>query len=461
LQKMGKKFMPKLFKKKTSGGDGSAGSANAEAANNTASTEVNEAPASSTMKSSVTTSAHSEEGADGHPSKAPSFAYRPQGNKMRADATATSNGSHSPRSRDEGLDESSKTSNRANNSDSNGSMSDDSNPRPILVPTAKPEVLRHAQSSSLSNLELDSANADRAYGRVPLLDIIELPRGGVSIDTSAVGPVQFGIPPETIKDSMNLGLDPPSVYIVPVDRFCRDMGPALGVNLAEFEFPAYFNFFVRGKRCTLIVDSVDAERNIRKVFNETLLGPAQFRNEENPLAYAEEDFAPEFPKEAIPNFYRELKHFRIMPNGKELVLETLLKFCHFETAPDMNFRDNLGAPPKRRRYGDGQEEKEMGEQQNENDGGKEERGDDKDDGGNEEGDDEDDNNGEEGGAAVAKTTQKSLTYSQIRWIGKLLCIWCRLRSVVCLPLLWVLLADLVLPKHESNMCCLHLFVARC
>eukprot|EP00984_Skeletonema_dohrnii_P023509 scaffold12602_cov78-Skeletonema_dohrnii-CCMP3373.AAC.1 len=115
---------------------------------------------------------------------------------------------------------------------------------------------------------------------IPTLPIHNLPRGGVSIQTQACGFVQFGIPPETIKDSMKLGLEVPSVYIVPVDRFCREMGPALGVNLAEFEFPAYFNFFIQRRKCTLVVDSVDAERNIRRVFSETLLGPAQFREPE-------------------------------------------------------------------------------------------------------------------------------------------------------------------------------------
>lgn len=135
----------------------------------------------------------------------------------------------------------------------------------------------------------DGPEIDVAYEtKVPLLETIELPRGGVSVETQAVGHVQFGIPPETIKDSMRLGISVPSVYIVPVDRFCREMGPALGVNLAEFEFPAYFNFFVQRKRCTLIVDSVDAERNIRRVFAETLLGPAQFRRGEEPLTHEEE-----------------------------------------------------------------------------------------------------------------------------------------------------------------------------
>ena len=129
---------------------------------------------------------------------------------------------------------------------------------------------------------------------------------------------------------MQLGIPVPNVYIVPVERFCREMGPALGVNLAEFEFPAYFNFFVYKKRCTLIVDNDEAERNIRRVFSETLLGPAKFRREDNPVPFDEEDFAPDFPREMIPNFTKELKYFRIMPDGKELVLETLLKFRHFE-----------------------------------------------------------------------------------------------------------------------------------
>lgn len=142
---------------------------------------------------------------------------------------------------------------------------------------------------------------------------------------------------------MKLGLPVPQVYIVPVERFCREIGPALGVNLAEFEFPAYFNFFVYKKRCTLVVDSGDAEDNIRRVFSETLLGPAQFRRANNPVTYEEEDFAPDFPREAIPNFQKELQHFRIMPDGTELVIETLLNFCHFETRSDGH--DNLGVPP--------------------------------------------------------------------------------------------------------------------
>lgn len=269
---------------------------------------------------------------------------------------------------------------------------------------------------------------DQAYETlIPTLPIHHLPRGGVSIQTQACGYVQFGIPPETIKDSMKLGLEVPSVYIVPVDRFCREMGPALGVNLAEFEFPAYFNFFIQRKRCTLVVDSVDAERNIRRVFSETLLGPAQFRvpkeskeksggndvkdgggqennapsvNDLGIKKYEEEDFAPDFPRDAIPDFYKELQHFRIMPNGQELVLETLLKFCHFESAPDSEFRDTLGNPPPL--LPEDMENGEVAGSNSNRDGAG--------------------NGTEEAGSdSNAKTNKKrppkTLTYNQIRWIG--------------------------------------------
>jgi hypothetical protein len=208
-------------------------------------------------------------------------------------------------------------------------------PSNMLVPMSK----------GVSHGLLDDAEVSMSYRSIPLLETTKLYRGGITIDTQGVGRVQFGIPPETIKDSMRLGMSVPTVYVVPVERFCREMGPALGVNLAEFEFPAYFNFFVLRRKCMLVVDSFEAEKNIRKVFSETLLGPAQFRKKGSPVAYQEEDFDPSFPREAIPNFAKELKHFRMMPNGKELDLETLLEFAYFETPSEEACETKLGVPP--------------------------------------------------------------------------------------------------------------------
>ena len=44
-------------------------------------------------------------------------------------------------------------------------------------------------------------------------ELIRLPRGGIIIQTSA-GNVQFGMPPETVKDSMLMGLDVPRIFVL-------------------------------------------------------------------------------------------------------------------------------------------------------------------------------------------------------------------------------------------------------
>jgi len=201
------------------------------------------------------------------------------------------------------------------------------------------------ESAEFTSQAFNPTNAwmGEAYECIPDIEQTKLPRGGISMETKSVGRIQFGIPPETIKDSMRLGLPVPQVYIVPAERFCREMGPALGVNLAEFEFPAYFNFFVYKKRCTLVVDSQEAQDNICRVFSETLLGPAQFRGQ-NAKAYEEEDFSPDFPREAIPDMQKELHHFRKMPDGSELAVETLLDFYQFDSPKEGKTHLNLGMP---------------------------------------------------------------------------------------------------------------------
>jgi len=94
-------------------------------------------------------------------------------------------------------------------------------------------------------------------------------------------------------------------------------------------FPAYFNFFVRKKKVVLVVDSDEAERNIRSVFEETLLGPPQFRDDQKPLANTDEDFDSSFPVERRPDLYKELKHFRMIGENLELTTDLLLEFRHF------------------------------------------------------------------------------------------------------------------------------------
>ena len=114
-------------------------------------------------------------------------------------------------------------------------------------------------------------------------------------------------------------------------------------------FPAYFNFFVRKKKVVLIVDSEEAEKNIRSVFEETLLGPPIFRDEKDPLPFSEDDFDPSFPVERRPDLYKELKHFRMLGETLELSTDLLIEFRHFEgNSTESSFsaiEPLLGVPP--------------------------------------------------------------------------------------------------------------------
>lgn len=101
-------------------------------------------------------------------------------------------------------------------------------------------------------------------------EVVPLKRGGVVVKTK-LGWIQFGIPPETVKDSLNLGIEVPTFYVVPSVRFDKKTG----INVAEFEFPAYFNYFVKKKKINLICTK-DAQDAIGIIFQETLLGPKEF-----------------------------------------------------------------------------------------------------------------------------------------------------------------------------------------
>lgn len=121
--------------------------------------------------------------------------------------------------------------------------------------------------------------------------------------------------------------------------------------MAEFEFPAYFNYFVRNKRCKLVVESPAAETSIRSVFGETLLGPAHFRDHEHPLSNVDDDFDASFPKDRRPNFYKELANFRAAEKTAEfdeLEIDTLVDFVHYNSCRRDNphQKEKLGVPPQ-------------------------------------------------------------------------------------------------------------------
>ena len=53
--------------------------------------------------------------------------------------------------------------------------------------------------------------------------------GGIYVRTR-IGPIQIGMPPESIKDSFALGLPLPQFFLLPAERLCR----ITGLNVADF-----------------------------------------------------------------------------------------------------------------------------------------------------------------------------------------------------------------------------------
>jgi CRP-like cAMP-binding protein/ribonuclease BN (tRNA processing enzyme) len=156
--------------------------------------------------------------------------------------------------------------------------------------------------------------------------VTTLPRGGWYIKTSA-GPIQVGLPPETIKDSMAAGLAVPTLYVLPRNLFDRRRG----VNVAECEFPAYFNFFILKRKIRLLVHSEADERRVRSVFEEALFGPS--------VMPSDSEFAADYSPALRPDFARESEYFRRLPDGSRLDVDMLVEFLHFDAEDQCAIND--------------------------------------------------------------------------------------------------------------------------
>jgi CRP-like cAMP-binding protein len=154
-----------------------------------------------------------------------------------------------------------------------------------------------------------------------------LPKGGILIPTAG-GNIQFGIPSETIKDTMTLEGGVPATYIVP--NFMFDI--TRGVSLADVEFPIYFNFFIK-KGKTRIVCSENQRKRIENVISEALFGPESI------------DVRDEFVEgEDTPGFTTlkaEMDYFKKMPMTPKgmLSLDDLVEFSVFDDKKTTRFND--------------------------------------------------------------------------------------------------------------------------
>jgi len=228
--------------------------------------------------------------------------------QRRMSLTATSN-KNSEKSTYMSAEEAVATIAREN---SNGTLMLDTKKKVEFNPEDPPQSLTNVQFNDAMKAVKESIDRDEA--------VLSLPRGGTYVKTS-VGPIQFGIPPETIKDCLALKLPLPQFYVIPKERFNRRRG----INVAEFEFPTYFNFFVMRQKVNLITDS-EEEKLIRAVLQETLFGP------ENPNEYLDAEFQTDEGIACRPDLEKELGYFRNNPfkPDEKMQIDTLLQFTHFD-----------------------------------------------------------------------------------------------------------------------------------
>lgn len=157
--------------------------------------------------------------------------------------------------------------------------------------------------------------------------ILDLRRGGVIIHTSA-GVVQYGVSPETIKDTMTLECGVPDLFLLPRNLFLED----LGLSMADLEFPIYYNFFVRGRKIRVVCDEGTRKR-AEVVVREAIFGPAN-------LATMELDFPAGAASPGFPDMKREMEYFRRNPRtGKRMRMDDLVEFLVYDVSGKVRVGD--------------------------------------------------------------------------------------------------------------------------
>ncbi|HOJ64870.1 MAG TPA: cyclic nucleotide-binding domain-containing protein [Spirochaetota bacterium] len=159
------------------------------------------------------------------------------------------------------------------------------------------------------------------------MNIIELPKGGIIIDTK-IGAIQLGAPPETIKDSLSLNREVLTLYIAPKHLFSYKRM----ASLIDIEFPVYYNFFILKKRITIFC--TENQKNIiSDFFKESLFGPKNLNLEIEYINGSKNYFFPDLRKEM--NFFSkhpsedrsitldDMIEFFILKENKEVVYKNL------------------------------------------------------------------------------------------------------------------------------------------
>ncbi|MBN1698860.1 MAG: cAMP/cGMP-dependent 3',5'-cyclic-AMP/GMP phosphodiesterase [Spirochaetales bacterium] len=135
--------------------------------------------------------------------------------------------------------------------------------------------------------------------------VTKLPRGGYLVQ-SPIGYIQFGSPPETIKDTMTLPDSVPRIFVLPRMLFHRQKG----ISIAELEFPVYYNFFIKKKK-TLIIGTREQISRLIRTLHEAVFGPKDVS--------LSKDVNPSSQNIVLPDLRKEMNYFRGNFHFKDLV----------------------------------------------------------------------------------------------------------------------------------------------
>lgn len=139
----------------------------------------------------------------------------------------------------------------------------------------------------------------------------ELPRGAYVVTTSE-GRIQFGAPPETIKDTLITDEGVPEIFVLPRQMF----NWSKGINVADMEFPIYFHFFIKQQRA-LVCGTMDQAKALATALQEAVFGPREFDLRDDSIDIGDDVY--------VPDIRKELTFFR-----GDLTLKSLFRFRPFD-----------------------------------------------------------------------------------------------------------------------------------
>ncbi|MFP4011627.1 MAG: cAMP/cGMP-dependent 3',5'-cyclic-AMP/GMP phosphodiesterase [Spirochaetaceae bacterium] len=148
--------------------------------------------------------------------------------------------------------------------------------------------------------------------------VTALPRGGYLVQTPE-GNIQFGAPPETIKDTIPTVGSVPRVFVLPRVLFHWQKG----INVADMEFPIYFNFFLRKQRVTVFCTDQQARRLV-VALRQAVFGPRSLNLESDAYPAADDAY--------VPDITGEVAYFR-----RGLKLADLLAIRRFDTDGSLHY----------------------------------------------------------------------------------------------------------------------------